>query len=266
MSSHIENEITLLVASDDPERVRAALTGLDRIGDYALVPADALIIEDVYLDTLSHELSRQSWVLRVRYEDGHAYFTLKGPARRTEWGGVERIEIEEPWTREGPARIRSLLTASGIHVHEFSRTGEDEDAVDALKACGFMVLQQRHTRRDRRMVLLPAGGSPVAELVLDRVMYHFGSQGIRHMEVEIEAIGPAQANHAKVVADGLVEAIGPELRPWGYGKLATGKMLEALLGSGELHALVRPDSYLVPIVYTLIESRMKKRAPQGNRA
>jgi hypothetical protein len=266
LSFQIESEITLLVVSDNPERVRTSLNGMNRIGNYALVPAEALIIEDVYLDTLSGDLATQSWVLRVRRENDRTCFTLKGPAHRGEWGGIQRIEIEEPWSRDAPARIRNHLAASGLHIDPLPCTAGDAPAVDALKDCGFVILQQRQTQRDRRIVEFPAGGSPVAELVVDRVLYRFGSQHIRHMEVEIEAHTPAQVSHAKAVADGLLEAIGPELRPWGYGKLATGKILETLVEAGELSALVRPDKYPVPIVYTLIESRLKKRTQKGWRA
>jgi inorganic triphosphatase YgiF len=259
LPSNVESEITLIVASEDPERIRASLTAIDRIGDYELVPAQALIIEDVYLDTAFRDLGRHSWVLRVRRQNGNTYFTIKGPARRTEWGGVQRIEIEEPWSREALARIMSHPAVCGTQVAQSQDVSADAPAVEALKSCGFVILQQRQTRRDRRMVIFSGENAPKAELVLDRVLYRFRSQEIRHMEIEIEIKDLTGGSHARALADCLLEAFGQEVRPWHYGKTATGRILESMLENRELNALVRADNYLSPTVYTLIESRMTKR-------
>jgi hypothetical protein len=258
LSATLESEITLLIVSDDPDRVRASLIAMDRICDYPLVPADPLIIEDVYLDTAVRDLARQSWVLRVRREDRNTLFALKGPARRTEWGGIQRIEIEEPWSSDAPARIMDHLASCGTRIALPPVAAGNVSAVEALERCGFVILQRRQTRRDRRIILDPGKCDRVAELVLDRVRYRFSMQEIRHMEIEIEAKDPSGVSLARAAADCLLEIFGQEVRPWDYGKTATGRILETLLDKGELQRLVRPDNYLMPIVYALIESRIKR--------
>jgi inorganic triphosphatase YgiF len=257
--SNLETETTLLVQVEDPEAFRASFAAMDRIGVYALSPVDPLIIEDVYLDTASGDLSKQWWVLRVRTENSSTYITLKGPARRTVSGGAQRIEIEQLWSQESVERVLDTIAGLCPGVELPAVTVGDAPAVATLTRCGFVVSQERHTRRDRRLVLSAHNGGPVAELVLDLVAYQFGTREIRHLEIEVEAASPAHVEHTTAIADGLLAAFGPVLRPWNFGKVATGKALETLLCNGELEGLIGQDNHLLPVVYGLIESRMRER-------
>ena len=60
--------------------------------------------------------------------------------------------------------------------------------IDTMKKLGFEVFQDRETQRTIRNVHQRKDlCSKVAELAIDRGVYHFGNRHIRYYEVEIES-------------------------------------------------------------------------------
>jgi inorganic triphosphatase YgiF len=253
-----EYESTLAVVSDAPAEIRAEIAALSCLGRHEVVHADLVRIRDVYLDTPSGDLRIKHWALRLRFTRGSVSFALKGPATRTAWGGIERPELDAPWSREAPYRITRTLTDHGIPFDLRRSPGIDMPPVEALKRAGLLTIQQRETIREVKRVIGTSSRSPIAELALDGVSYYFGKQEVRHIEVEIEAKDLASAQEAKEVTEYLLALFPSALRPWDYGKLATGLALQDLLKAGDLAEMIRPDHYLKPSAYRLLEDYLDR--------
>ena len=258
-TANFETELTLLVVADDVDTFRESFASMEQIGLFPLGPVDPLSIEDRYLDTPAGDLSRHWWVLRVRTENRRRYLTVKGPTQRTAWGGSQRIEIEEPWSQEAVERMLATVARACPEIGSLTVTCGDDSAEETLIRCGFVERQRRQTLRDRRTVFFSGQQTPAAELVLDRVTYRFNTAEIRHAEIEIEATDSSRSECVKEMADTLMATFGSRVRPWEYGKTATGKILERLLDSGELKPFVRPNHYLMAAAYAIMESRLRNR-------
>jgi inorganic triphosphatase YgiF len=253
-----EYEVTLAIVSQTPERVGAEITALTAIGAYRILPSDLMTMRDVYLDTPAGDLGRRSWALRIRTRSGSVKFTLKGPASKTAEGVIERPELEDAWSREAPERIRAVLTEQGVRLDFRGSASDDVPPIDALQRWGFRTIQTRETLRELKRVVAPEGEVAVSDLAVDRVTYYLGTREIRHEEVEIEARGAEGAAATKAVADCLIAAYTPELRPWDYGKLATGLALEDLVQRGFLAGMIGPDGYVHPLAYERIIEWFKR--------
>jgi hypothetical protein len=85
-----------------------------------------------------------------------------------------------------------------------------------------------------------AAAGPVAELTVDDVGYRLPAGTARLLEVEVEAKGPGGMATVQALLAALAEGFPEELRPWPYGKLATGLAAERLLNEGRLDGLLDP--------------------------
>jgi hypothetical protein len=59
----------------------------------------------------------------------------------------------------------------------------------------------------------------------------------------------------------LAEAFPEELRPWPYGKLATGRAVERLLADGRLEGLLAPDGRVRPTAHDLLAEFLAENSP-----
>ncbi len=75
------------------------------VSDYRLLQHNTISIRDVYWDTSEGILRRKKISLRLREIDNNLLVTIKGAGKLTDWGGVERLEIEVPWSPDGFYRI-----------------------------------------------------------------------------------------------------------------------------------------------------------------
>jgi inorganic triphosphatase YgiF len=250
-----ETEVALVIVSPEPQAVAARIAALRSLAGYALVPRDDVQIHDLYFDTPDRAFAPQRLALRLRRTGAGWLVALKGPSTPTAWGGVARLELEEPWSRQALAEIVAALDARGIDLPGRDARADGVPPHDALARLGLVVIQDRKTQRQVRNVQ-PAGedaGPALAELAIDAVRYRVQTLAVWHHEVEIEAKAEAGAGALAAMVDGLMAGFGDALRVWPHSKLAIGFALEGLAARGDLAGLVGPDGGLAPAAYGAID-------------
>ena len=224
-----EVESTLAIVGPDAEGVADRIRHLRRLADCAVDPDPPRRLRDVYFDR-GGRLRRAGLALRLRFADaGDPVLGVKGAARRLEGGGVERRERERRWGDGAWPAIAEELERAAVPLPR-RVPSEEGDPVEALRATGYRVVQDRVTLR--RPAKLVHGGDAAAELALDAVRFRVAEREVVHREVELEVFEPG-GQGAELVRRAAVELrdrFGPALRPWDYSKLATGRALEALFG------------------------------------
>jgi len=95
-----ELEATLLICSENPQEIVGQVASLTGIEDYRLLPQDPSKIHDIYFDTPDAFLNNKKIALRLRQIGTEQWITLKGPSYLTGWGSMERLEIEESWSKK----------------------------------------------------------------------------------------------------------------------------------------------------------------------
>jgi inorganic triphosphatase YgiF len=225
----IESELTLLVSSDDPDQMLSKIGDMVSIDDYMLEPAGSFLIRDYYLDTPTGELSGQRWALRIRREGEQVWITVKGPSRERSGGILERTEVELPWSPKAFATLSSLPVMQSSSISPLQKITTPGDAMETLIDAGLRVIQKRETRRVIRLVRHIETNQVVAELALDRVMYHIDDMALLHYEIEIESKGKEAASAVQHIAEYLLRSYPDELRKWPHTKFSTGRAIQALL-------------------------------------
>jgi inorganic triphosphatase YgiF len=249
----VEREITLVICSDSRETTADRIADLAAIDGYCLIHHDAYTIRDVYFDTRDRMLSKGRWSLRIREIDEDRLITVKGPGMPVDGEGLERSELELPWSQ---AALKTALDSVPCLPSPYQDSGNRlafPDPLSALAAAGFSPVQRRTTVRRPRDVRTDQGSSVVAELVVDMVRYELAPVPILHYEVEIEAKAPQPAQEMERVASALLKAYGEALLPWKLGKLATGFLMEELLAREGVGGCVR-DGRLTRAAYERISA------------
>jgi inorganic triphosphatase YgiF len=255
-----ELEAKVIICSENPQLVAQDIARLISIADHQLLPQGPETIHDWYFDTLEGALHAQKLALRVREIGANRWITLKGPSQQTDWGGVRRLEIEEPWSQDALTKVIKQLMDRKIKVlkqyNDFDRT----DPLDVMTSQGFKVIQDRENYRQVRNVVVKGqeDGPVPAEMVIDSVAYRIRDQKIFHYEVEIEAKLKAGTEVLKTAIANLVEMFAPALRKWNYGKLITGKTIEKLISEGALEGLIDLNNNLKPAAYDKISGYLEK--------
>ena len=95
-------------------------------------------------------------------------------------------------------------------------------------------------------------GGRVAELTLDDVGYQLPAGTARLLEVEVEAKGPGGLETVQALLEALAEAFPSDLKPWPFGKLATGRAVERLLAEGRLEGLLDDRQRIRPAAHDLL--------------
>ena len=251
-----EMEVTLLICSENPERVARSIARLTAIGDYRLV---SRAIRDTYLDTKDRRLRRNQVSIRLREMDGQPLVTFKGPAEHLAWGGESRLEIEEPWS---VAAVEAIIPRLGLSDLDPAKPKIDPSAspIATLATLGLKPVQVRENRREVRDLMRQDGpDAAVAELVIDSVTYRFGETPVRHLEVEIESKVANDSAALEEASRGLLDTYAPELRIWHYGKLTTGATIQGLLSGGGANKLIGSGGYLRPAAYAAVEALLGRR-------
>ena len=245
-----EVEGVLLVRADDQEAAARKVAGLDGVDRFELRPRPTQRIRDTYLDTGEGALGAVRVAFRVRELDGRPLLTLKADAARSGLAG-ERLELEAPWSGEALGRVLEELRRRGVRLPDPPEGAGAGEPLADLGGLGLRPTQVRETTRTPRDVLergRPDAG-PVAELTVDDVGYRLPAGTARLLEVEVEAKGSGGLETVQALLEALAEGFPGELRPWPYGKLATGRAVEQLLASGRLDGLLGPDDRIRPAAH-----------------
>ena len=113
----------------------------------------------------------------------------------------------------------------------------------------------------KRGVLTEADGGPVAELTVDDVAYQLPAGTARLLEVEVEAKGTGGLETVQALLEALAEVFPDDLRPWPYGKLATGRAVERLLDDGRLEGLLDPSGRISPAAHDRLAEFLAQNSP-----
>lgn len=206
---------------------------MDSIWKFRLRAGSHKIIRDTYFDSPERNLLRDEASLRLRESDGQTFVTAKLASKTDRNGVSSRMEIELPWSVDALITIgRKLeLEISGIAKLDVSSR---EDPRRQLEKIGLQIIQERETVRDTKEIFDEKDGSVVAELALDRVMYHFGNRSISIFEIEIEARSDTGSKTLKSVRKQIESLSRDYLTGWKHGKFITGRAVEKLLREGKL--------------------------------
>lgn len=203
---------------------------------------------DRYFDLPEGALTAKDCALRLRGVDDLLLLTLKGPTREAGEGVVARLEVEAPWSPSALEALRPHLAELGV---ELQNSVGGADAERALAELGLHCVQERRT--NRRAATLESGAAPVAELVLDEVLYVAAGTRVLHREVEVEALGDTSAEEVLRIARDLEARVPDALRPWPWSKTAVGVALDALAAAGELADVMVGDE-LSAVAYDRIDA------------
>ena len=140
-----EREIALIVASRQPEQIVARIAALSSVAGYQLIPINPLEMRDLYFDTRDRAFEPLQLALRVREFGTTHLLAVKGPSEPTDWGGVERLEIEEPWSYAALEKVVRALADRGIDVPRHWHYSEGHPR-QVLRDLGFQAIQDRETR------------------------------------------------------------------------------------------------------------------------
>jgi hypothetical protein len=259
-----------LVCAEDPAAVAGRLAALETLDRFGLVAREPERIRDVYLDTADGALAGARVAFRVRELNGRPLLTLKADARRT-GAASERLELEGPWSATALRTALGELRRRGIQVPDpppspapgpAAAPGPGEPLA-VLAGLGLQPTQVRETTRTPRDVveLDRRGGAAVAELAIDDVGYRFPAGTVRLLEAEVEAKGPGDLATVQALLGALAQAFPAELRPWPYGKLATGRAVEALLAGGGLQGLLDLAGRLRPAAFDRLAEILSRNSP-----
>ena len=247
-----EAESTLVILSEAPGSVAGKIADLTSVKGYRLLPQSPMMIHDLYLGISGSAPGRPGPALRLR-EVGETYLiTMKGPNRPTDWGGIERLEIELPWSSDTLDIVLSKLIDMELQMPEQRPDFDPDHPLNVMAGLGLRVIQDRETQRQVRDIVPDDDCIALAEMAIDSVVYHFTGQDIRHYEVEIEAKEEADSTAIKTVIEGLIEIYGPAVRRWNRGKLTTGIAVEEMLSKGILQGLIDSKNNLKSVAYKLI--------------
>jgi inorganic triphosphatase YgiF len=252
-----EVEVALAVCSPEPALVADAIAEATDIGGYALERQPEQAIHDRYFDFDDGRLGDRGLAFRVRNLDGRDILTLKGPGRRTISDGTDRFEVEGEWSLRVLGHALHLLAGFGIDVPEDVAPAGPPEPRPALERLGFVVVQDRHTRRrPRRVTRIGGSDDPLAELAVDAVEYSFPRRNATLFEIEIETTRLAGNLVLTELASALLTRWPGQLRRWSHSKLATGHALAALAAPGSLALFTDRDGILKPEAWDRLEDRL----------
>jgi inorganic triphosphatase YgiF len=256
-----EVEGVLLVSADDQEGAGRRVGALERVDRFELRPRPTQRIRDVYLDTGDGALAGARVAFRVRELDGRPLLTVKANPVRS-GRATERLELEAPWSAEALQSMLEELRRHGVQLPDPPEGTEAGEPLADLAGLGLQPTQSRHTTRIPRDVHERGrNGGPVAELTVDDVAYQLPAGTARLLEVEVEAKGAGELETVQALLEALAEVFPDDLRPWPYGKLATGRAVERLLAAGRPEGLLDPSGRISPAAHDRLAEYLAQTSP-----
>lgn len=258
-----EFEVTMRICSEEPEGVFRDIVMTRTIGSYELIYRERFMIHDEYFDTPQGSLAEKGYALRVRTAGKRRILGLKGGEHVNEWGGIERTEIEGPWSREGI--VQALELAGSIPLGEEAFVPDDPKKT--LAQLGLKIIQSRETDRTiLDVVFTDAQTRPVIGVMsLDRVCYEVGTRKFLHCEIEVEAVEGIDRIYLGEFVESLKDAFPEDLRRWDHNKLITGRALETLIEQGTLSPASQKGDLIPQAWYDALESWIRQNRKQPER-
>jgi inorganic triphosphatase YgiF len=230
--NQVESEIAFVIA-DNVRTVFKDLANIRKILQYDLRVKPLERIHDGYFDTPEGVLRRRKIVLRIRHVGHDVLITVKSNPRKLKGKGVERTEVELPWSRASLFKAVKRLKLQEITVKNprFSKISPKE----VLARYGLQEIQERSTIRRVRNVVPEGRQRPVlAELALDITTFIFGNARVRIYEMEIEAKAAGSSHSIQKIAEAIAALYPGSLSYWVHGKFVTGLAIRQLLRRGGL--------------------------------
>jgi CYTH domain len=257
-----EVEGVLLFSAEDSEAAARRVAGLEGVDRFELRPRPSQRIRDTYLDNEDGDLGARRVAFRVRELDGRPLLTLKADAVRSGLA-AERLELEAPWSAGALGAVLEELRRRGIRLAGPAEGAGAGEPLADLAGLGLRPTQVRETTRTPRDVHERGdpGAGPVAELTIDDVGYRLPAGTARLLEVEVEAKGPGGLETVQALLEALAEAFPEELRPWPYGKLATGRAVEQLLAAGRLKGHLDEAGRIRPSAHDRLAEFLEQNSP-----
>ena len=108
--------------------------------------------------------------------------------------------MELPWSPMLSPLIQ-LSVMQSLSVSPFQKIETLGDALETFINVGLIVIQKRETRRVIKHIRHMMKNQVIAELALDRVIYHFDGKALRHYEIEIESKGKEAASVLQLIVN-----------------------------------------------------------------
>ncbi len=256
-----ELEAKLIVTDPDPQLLMDQLSVQESLAGFPLGDLKVVRIRDLYFDTPDKALGLNRLSLRIRILDSIPWLALKGKTVIHRWGGIERLEIEIPWSPAGWKEILSHLAEQGVRLPVHPAKKSALDPLRALANSGLEVLQERENVRKLRAIHHPAQRSKIlAELALDTVHFHYGHQLILHFEIELESKQSEGISAVKKILQHLKRQHAGSVRPGFYSKLSLGLSLQKMSAQGMIEKFLGPQNQLLNSGYDWLESQMSDNA------
>ena len=250
-----ELEVKYFIVDDNPGQIAEQISGLDHINQYELANPQSIEIHDIYLDTADEIFRQNRLALRLRKENGQYFITVKGKTKVREWGGIERLEMENSWSAEAFQKMLSDLKAYGVHLQVNPEWLKDDNPLESLQNWGLQIIQDRHTVRLTHQVKFQ--NENIAELAIDKVTYGENNRNLVHHEIEIEAKNPQEVSAIHEIQRELQSRFGDSLKLAVFSKLMLGMVLLDLPENPQFFDLQKPVTHLLPAAYEWIEQRLK---------
>lgn len=252
----LESEVTFIITSGSDDDVLAKIKSLKSIGEYLFSPIQQQNIEDIYLDTEESSLKAHHFALRIRILNDQTFITLKGLDQPNQWGGINRMEIEEPWSQASLENIHSKLKDEGVMIPYEKHFFVQDNPIATITNMQLLVIQKRDTHRTKKDIAIDTiDDSPgkFAELAIDSCKYYVRNNTIKHLEIELEMTSNLYQTHQVPLVNNFMNRYKPIMQIWPHNKLSTGKAINHLYSTGELSSLIRDNKKLDPKAYTLID-------------
>ncbi len=214
------------------------------------IKKNEVAILDTYFDTIDRSLSKTKWGLRLRAIGSLRLLTLKGPARISKSGAVERQEFERRFSDRNAKEIIKIIVSLGISLNTDSIDYSTPEHF--LNSLGLFQIQRRKTARSTRDVFRRGRPDRVAEFAMDTVFYTVGDMEVEHSEIEVERSDSASMKDFEELLVYIKNRSGQKLKVWTIDKLALGFILEDLWKEGMLTSLMTSSGGLSEGAYDLI--------------
>ncbi len=254
-----EIEVALIIQSENSQLIIRQIAALTSVVNYQLLSQDSQFIHDQYYDTHDKVLEKQRLALRLREIGNQRLITLKGHLKRTDWGGVERLEIEAPWSEDAIIKIMKVLQDKKIKIQQTSYSFDFDRPRNVLFNLGLVLIQDRMTHRTIRNIVRKNKNKNIvlAEFAIDAVSYNINGQEIKLNEIEIEAKTNNGVTAIKEVIEYLKTNYGYAVKEWAHSKLSTGKAIEKLFNNQVIEGGLDTNNNLTSFAYKQIEDYLR---------